>query len=146
MLTGHLQSGLPGGWRRSHRLNHYFEDTTNEFTYETATEISRLHSDGRLFLLTNAEDDYLSFANFNYFSPDVEEAWLSEVTPQSLAELPSDGDVLFIATPEHLDDLRKIVALIPGGTWNEAQRRFQPIYALYYSYKLKQADLQAFTP
>jgi 4-amino-4-deoxy-L-arabinose transferase-like glycosyltransferase len=133
-------------YQYEYRLNHYFEDSTNEFTYETAVEISPLHSDGRLYLLTNPVDDYLSFANFNYFSPDVEKAWLSEVSSQTLAGLRMDRDALFIATPDHVDDLRKIAALIPGGTWHEVQRRFQPNYALYYSYKLTQADLQAFTP
>lgn len=133
-------------YQYEYRLNHYFEDPTNEFTYETADEISQLHNDGRLYLLTDPEDDYLSFANFNYFSPDVEKAWLSEVTSQVLADLPMDKDVLFIATPNHVEDLGKIAALIPGGTWTEAQRRFQPTYALYYSYKLTQADIQAFTP
>jgi 4-amino-4-deoxy-L-arabinose transferase-like glycosyltransferase len=133
-------------YQYEYRLNHYFEDSTNEFTYETAAEISQLHSDGRLYLLTDPESDYLSFANFNYFSPDVEKAWLSEVTSQTLADLPMDKDALFIATPDHVDDLREIAAFIPGGTWNEVQRRFQPSYALYYSYKLTQTDLQAFNP
>jgi 4-amino-4-deoxy-L-arabinose transferase-like glycosyltransferase len=132
-------------YQYEYRLNHYFEDTTNEFTYETAAEISQLHSDGRLYLLADPQTNYLSFANFNYFSPDVEKTPLDEVTPQILADLPTDKDALFIATPDHVDDLRKIAAFIPGGTWNEVLRRFQPTYALYYSYKLAQADLQAFT-
>jgi hypothetical protein len=132
-------------YQYEYRLNHYFEDPTNEFTYETAAEISQLHNDDRLYLLADPQDGYLSFANLNYFSPHVKKASLNEVTPQSLAELPRDGDILFIATPDYVEDLRKIADLIPGGTWNEAQRRFQPIYALYYSYKLKRADLQAFT-
>jgi len=132
-------------YQYEYRLNHYFEDATNEFTYETAAEISQLHSDGRLYLLTNPQHHYLLFANFNYFSPEVEKAPLDEVTPQILADLPMDKDALFIATPDYVDDLRRIAAFIPGGTWNEVQRRFQPTYALYYSYKLTQADLQAFT-
>jgi 4-amino-4-deoxy-L-arabinose transferase-like glycosyltransferase len=132
-------------YQYEYRLNHYFEDATNEFTYETATEISQLYSDGRLYLLTNPQNDYLTYANFNYFSPDVEKAPLHEVTPQTLADLPTDKDALFIATPDHVDELRQIAAIIPGGTWNTVQRRFQPTYALYYSYKLTQSDLQAFT-
>jgi hypothetical protein len=132
-------------YQYEYRLNHYFEDATNEFTYETATEISQLHSDGRLYLLADPLENYLSYANFNYLSPDVKKVALNEVTLQSLAELPRDEDALFIATPDRADDLRKIATLIPGGTWNEVQRRFQPIYALYYSYKIQPANLlQAF--
>lgn len=129
-----------------YRVGHYFEDPTNEFTYETAPAISQLHTSGRLYLMVDPLDDYLSFANFNYFSPDVEKAYMNEVTPQSLASLPKDKDVLFIAIPKYLADLRKIASLLPAGQWDEVHRRYQPVYMLYYSYKIKKGDLQAFNP
>jgi 4-amino-4-deoxy-L-arabinose transferase-like glycosyltransferase len=126
-----------------YRVGHYFEDPTEEFTYETAAAVSQLHGNGDLYLLVNPQVDYLSFANFSYFSPDVKKGYLFEVSPESLGSLPKDRDALFIALPDHLEDLKKIVVLLPGGEWNEIQRRFQPLYVLYYSYKLKQSNLQA---
>lgn len=129
-----------------YRINHYFEEEANELTYETAVSIAQLHAEGRLYLMTNPKDDYLSFANFNFFSPDVEKAYMNEVTRESLAGLPKDKDILFIATPDQLENLKKVASLIMGGEWKDVPRRYQPAYMLYYSYKIKQSDLQAFKP
>jgi hypothetical protein len=129
-----------------YQVGHFFEDPTNEFTYESASIISPLHDTSRLYLIVEPSVPYLSFPNFDYFSPDVEKAYFEQVTPQSLADLPKDKDALFIATPGRLTDLKKLADLIPGGEWSEVPRRYQPANMLYYSYKIKQSDLQAFKP
>jgi predicted membrane-bound mannosyltransferase len=129
-----------------YRVEHFFENPTNEFTYETAAIISPLHNTGRLYIMAEPGAPFLSFSNFDYFSPDVEKASLDEVTPQSLANLQKDKDVLFIARPTRLSDLQKLAVLIPGGEWSEVRRRYQPDKVLYYSYKIKKTDLQMFKP
>jgi hypothetical protein len=129
-----------------YRSEHYFEDPTNELTYETRTFISPLHDTGRFYLICDPSIPYLSFASFNFFSPDVEKAYLYEVTPQALAALPKDKDALFIATPDRKTEIEKISQLIPEGEWNEVKRRTQPTKILFYSYKIKQSSLQTFKP
>lgn len=129
-----------------YQVNHYFEDPTNELTYETRTFIAPLHTNGRFFLIAEPTVPYLSFTNFDFFSPDVEKAYFNEVTPQTLAALPNDKNALFIATSTREADLEKIAQLIPGGEWNEVRRRYQPEYVLFYSYKIDKQLLQSFKP
>jgi hypothetical protein len=129
-----------------YRAGHYFEDPANEFTYETASIISPLHDSGRLYLLTDPGVPYLSFANFSYLSPDVDKAYLDDPSAESLADLPTDKDILFIATPGRFVDLQTLASLVPGGEWTEFQRRYQPGDMLYYSYKITQSDLQSLRP
>lgn len=129
-----------------YQMGHYFEDPTNEFTFETGAIISPLRNTGRLFLLAEPGVPYLSFASMDYFSPVVEKTYLENVTPQSLADLPKNKDALFIATPQRLADLKKLAALMPGGEWTEVPRRYQPSNMLYYGYKINQIDFQAYKP
>jgi hypothetical protein len=133
-------------YQDDYQSGHYFEDPTNELTYETAAIISPLHKTGRFYMMSEPGVPYLSFPNFDFFSPDVEKAYYDTVTPQTLAALPKDKDALFIATLGRVDDLKKLAQLIPRGEWREVQRRFQPPDMLYYSYKINQSDLQAFKP
>jgi 4-amino-4-deoxy-L-arabinose transferase-like glycosyltransferase len=129
-----------------YRSGHYFEDPTNEFTYETGALIAPLHTNGRFYLIAEPSVPYLSFANFNFFSPDVEKAYFNEVTPQALAALSKDKDALFIATAGRKTDIEQLALLLPGGEWNEVRRRTQPDQVLFYSYKVKQSNLQALKP
>ena len=129
-----------------YQVNHYFEDPTNELTYETRTFIAPLHTNGRFFLIGEPTVPYLSFMNFDFFSPDVEKAYFNEVTPQTLAALPNDKDALFIATSTRAADLEIIAQLIPGGEWNEVRRRYQPEDVLFYSYKIDKQLLQSYKP
>lgn len=128
-----------------YRAGRYFEDPTNEFTYEIRTLISPLHKDGQFYLICNPDIPYLTFANFNFFSPDVEKNYF-HVTRPALAALPKDKDALFVATADRKDEIEELVTLIPGGEWGETNRRNQPSQVLFYSYKIKQNRLQAFTP
>ncbi len=129
-----------------YRTGHFFEDPTNELTYETAAFISPLHNSGRFYLISEPDVPYLSFANFEYFSPDVEKNYLPSVSPQTLAALPTDKDILFIATPSRVEDISQIARLIPNGKWSEIRRRYQPENILFFSYKIDKQQLISFKP
>src|SRR5258706_3890220 len=129
-----------------YRVGHYAEDVTNELTYETRLYTAPLHTQGRLYLLSNPSDPYLSFPSFNFFAPDVEKFDFHTVTRETLAALPNDKDALFIATPEYKSDMENIARWVPGGEWNEFKRRYQPIFVLFYAYKITKEQLEGFKP
>jgi hypothetical protein len=130
-----------------YRIGHYYEDPTNELTYETSAYIAPLHTQGRMYLLSNPEGPpYLTFASFDYFSPDVEKLNLYNVTQKTLAGLPRDKDILFIALPDYKPSLELISQWVPDGKWTEFKRRYQPKYTLFYSYKITKEQLAAITP
>ncbi len=129
-----------------YRAGHFFEDPTNELSYETHTFIAPLRDEGRFYLLGTVDVPYLSFANFSYLAPDVQTDYLYEVTPQTLAALPNDKDILFIATADRKAELELLASLIPGGEWSEFNRRYQPEQLLFCSYQLEKELLQAFKP
>jgi 4-amino-4-deoxy-L-arabinose transferase-like glycosyltransferase len=157
-LPGRVASGLLLGfvlfvgyqntnfYFNDYRIGGYFEDPTNELTYETRTFISPLHTTGRFYLIAEPTVPYLLFANFNYFSPDVEKAYFNDVTLQTVAALPKDKDALFIATAGRQTDMELLRRLIPGGEWREVKRRNQPDKLLFSVYKVKQSDIQAIKP
>jgi hypothetical protein len=62
-----------------------------------------------MYLICDPATPYLSFASFNYFSPDVEKNKLSDITQKTLARLPRDKDMLFIALPNYKPSLELIV-------------------------------------
>ena len=128
-----------------YRIGHYYEDPTNELTYETRTYIAPLHSKGRMYLVGNPDEPYLTFESFNYFSPDVEKLRFDKVTKEAIARLPKDKDILFIALPDYKSNLELISQWLPGGEWNAFPRRYQPDDMLFYSYKLTKEQLAAFT-
>lgn len=128
-----------------YRTGHYFEDLSNEVTYESHTPIAALGNTGRLYLI-GGPMTYTVFGNFDYFSPTVEKMDLETITPESIAALPKDKAALFLAVPFREDDLRKIASWIPGGQWSAENRRNQPDQPLFFSYKVSEAQLQAFQP
>ncbi len=129
-----------------YRIGHYYEDPTNELTYETAAFISPLHEDGYMYLIANPDEPYLIFESFNYFSPDVEKYAVKELTKNDLANFPEDKDVLFIALPDYKSKLELISMWIPGSKLVEFTRRYQPEFVLFYSYKITKEQLAAFKP
>jgi hypothetical protein len=129
-----------------YRSGHYFEDITNEFSYETRRQIAPLHNTGRLYLMAEPHIPYLVFANLKFFSPDVEKTYFNDVTPQTLAALPDEKDALFIASPSRENDIRTIASLIPGGDWEEFRRVEHPDEILFFSYKIDKNQLKNFTP
>jgi hypothetical protein len=129
-----------------YRSGHYFEDITNEFSYETRRQITPLHNSGRLFLMAEPHIPYLAFANLKFFSPDVEKAYLNDVTPQALAGLPNEKDALFIASSSRENEIRSIASLIPGGDWEEFHRIEHPEDILFFSYKIDKDLLKNFIP
>jgi hypothetical protein len=126
---------------QDYKTGHYFEDPTNEFTFETRTEITPLHTTGRLFLLSTPGEPFLTFANFEYFSPDVEKFYMDEVTPEYISSLPNDKDALFIATADRQPDLIYLTKVFPGGELKEFKRRYQPDKLLFLSYMVKKSQL-----
>lgn len=129
-----------------YRIGHYYEDPVNELTYETRTFIAPLHTQGRMYLIANPDQPYLTFESFNYFSPDVEKDEFNEVTKEALANLPKDKDILFLALPNYQSNLKLISQWVPGGKWTEFPRRYQPDYMLFYTYKITKEQLAAFRP
>lgn len=89
---------------------------------------------------------YLAFANLKFFSPDVEKAYLNDVTPQALAGLPNEKDALFIASSSRENEIRSIASLIPGGDWEEFHRIEHPEDILFFSYKIDKDLLKNFIP
>lgn len=128
-----------------YRASHLFEDLSNEITYESRTLIRSLEGQGRL-LLIGAPMTRIFFGNFDYFNPDVEKHDFNEVTPEALARLPKDQDVLFLAIPYRESDLHLIAEWLPGGTWIAERRRNQPDYPLYFAYKVSKEQLQSYQP
>lgn len=120
-----------------YRNGHYFEDPTNEFTYETRTLIAPLHTSGILYLLTDPGIPYLSFANPDYFAPDVAKHYLNNIDFPTLVSLPAEKDLLFIASPARRSDLEYVAQVLPGGNWQSFNRRFQTDQLLFYCYKVE---------
>jgi 4-amino-4-deoxy-L-arabinose transferase-like glycosyltransferase len=141
-LTGYTNIRF---YHYEYRIGHYFEDPSNEFSYEAATAISRLQDLDHLYLIVDPAINYLEFASFNYFSPNIEKSYF-EVSLQSLIGLPRNQNILFIATPDRLDDLQKITFWIPVGEWTRIERRYQPGAILYYSYYIRQRNFQGSKP
>jgi hypothetical protein len=129
-----------------YRVGNYFEDPTDEFTYETRLVTAPLHNQGRAYLVTDPGVPYLSFASLNYFSPDVEKSYFYLVTPQELASLPKDRDALFVATASHNLEIDQLAALIPGGERTTIYRKYHPDQVLYISYKITRQSLQGYQP
>lgn len=128
-----------------YRAGHYFEDLSNEITYESRVLIRSLEGQGRMWLI-GAPMTMVHFGNFGYFNPDVEKYDFNEITPEALANLPKDQDALFLAIPYREPDLRRIAEWLPGGEWIAENRRNQPEYPLYFAYKVSKERLQSFQP
>jgi hypothetical protein len=129
-----------------YRFGNYFEDPTDEFTYETRLVTAQLHNQGRVYLVTDPGVPYLSFASLNYFAPDVEKSYFYEVTPQALASLPKDRDALFIATDSRNTEIDHLASIIPGGERTTFYRIYHPDQVLFTSYKITRQSLQDYQP
>ena len=112
---------------------HYFEDHSNELTYEASRYADSLGSDYQMFLI-GAPTVLTIFGNFGYLARDNHPRDLNEVTPETVAALPRQGGAFFVAFPTRQQDLQKVADLIPGGTWLETPRRYRPGEVLYYAY------------
>jgi hypothetical protein len=124
---------------------HYFEDLSNEITYESRIYYAPLGDQGRFYLIGDPMT-FIVFGNFDFFAPDVEKYNFNEITPESLAALPKDKDALFLAIPYREPDLQKIVQWLPGGQWIAENRRYQPQEPLFFAYKVSKEQLQNFQP
>jgi hypothetical protein len=129
-----------------YRAGHYYEDPTNELTYETGALLAPLHTEGVMYLVDEPDNPYLTFGSFHYFSPDVAKYDLDLTTMEDLWNLPTDKDILFLALPNHRVELERIANWAPGGQWTTFPRRYQPKQVLFYSYKITKEQLAAVTP
>ncbi len=128
-----------------YRAYHYFEDLSNEITYESRWLIRSLKGQGQLWLIGEPMTK-VDFGNFGYFNPDVEKYDFNTITPEAIASLPKDQDALFLAIPYREPDLRQIAEWLPGGEWMAENRRNQPEYPLYFAYRVSKEQLQSFQP
>src|SRR5579859_1006275 len=72
-----------------YRTGHYFEDPSNEFSYEVGVKSESLGPTYRVFLL-GAPSVYSDFADFGYLAPNIEIIDYNTVTPDTFAALPRD--------------------------------------------------------
>lgn len=119
-----------------YRGGHYFEDASNDFSYEVASLAGALGAGYRVYLL-GAPSVYAVFGDFHYLAPEVEVVDFNQVTAASVASLPRDRDAFFVAVPSRLEDLRRVARWLPGGEWREVTRRYQAPQMLYFSYRLE---------
>ena len=129
-----------------YRVEHFYEDPTNELSYETRTYISPLHPDGEAYIIGNPDHPFLTFESFHFFSPEVKKSTINGITYETLLLLPKDKDFLFIAVPDYVHELEVVRQYIPGGEWTAFKRRYQPEHVLFYSYKITKEQLAALTP
>ena len=113
---------------------HYFEDKSNEISYEASRYAASLGQPYRMYLM--GAPVTVDFGNFKYLLPDMEMADFNTVTPESLAALPRDGGAFFVALPSRQADLEAVARQIPGGRWMQIPRRYQPAEMLYLGYVL----------
>lgn len=128
-----------------YRNGNYFEDTSNEITYESRTYISQLSGNGNFYLIGEPME-FVVFGNFDYFSPDVKKENFNDVSMVSLGKIAHDKDALFLAIPVRKSDLENIRQWIPGGQWIEVKRRYHPEETLFYGYKINRSSLEKFKP
>jgi hypothetical protein len=116
-----------------YRWGHYFEDPSNDFSYEVAVKAASLGTDYRTFLLGDPSV-YAEFGDFMYLAHYVHVADFNTVTTETLSALPHDSGAFFVAVPSRVDDLRLIQTWVPGGTWQAVPRRYQPSQTAYFAY------------
>ncbi len=116
-----------------YRQGHYFEDPSNEFSYEVAVVAAQRGPDTRVFLLGDPSV-YASFGDFLYLADGVEVTDYNTVTLETLADLPHDKAALFVAVPSRIEDLRLLTQWLPGGEWREVPRRYYPADLAYVVY------------
>jgi hypothetical protein len=118
-----------------YRAGHYFEDPTNEFSYEVAQVARALGPDYRVYLL-GAPSVYAVFGDFAYLAPEVEVVDFNDVTPEIVAALPRDKSAFFVAVPSRLEDAQRVAAWLPGGEWQAVTRRYLGPEISYFAYQL----------
>ncbi|MGC1379143.1 MAG: hypothetical protein WA821_23135, partial [Anaerolineales bacterium] len=88
----------------------------------------------RLFLIGES-DLFAIFADFHYLAPDTDIQDFNTVNQETIASLPRDRGILFVAIPSKLEELKKVLQQLPGGTWMAVPFTTHEGIA-YYSYLL----------
>jgi hypothetical protein len=123
-----------------YRIHNYYEDHTNEITYEAGQYAAALGPTYRMFLIGNGSPQVLdNFADFHYLAPDAHTLNFNDVNATTLAALPRNVGAFFVAVPSKLPDLQVVSQTIPGGHWFQVQRRFHPAQVSYYGYVVSPA-------
>jgi hypothetical protein len=123
-----------------YRTGHYFEDPSNDFSYEVADYASTLGPDYRMYLL-GAPSVYSVFGDFAYLAPEVEVVDFNDVTPATVEALPRDKHAFFVAVPSRVEDLQHVAQWLPGGEWQAVARRYQAPEMVYFAYLLPREAL-----
>jgi 4-amino-4-deoxy-L-arabinose transferase-like glycosyltransferase len=116
-----------------------FNQATEEFEFEVSQYVRTLGLDNRLYLLVELPLESAYFPAHDYLIPEIQTQDLKTVTPETLAELPRDLGLVFVAIPSREAELEELAALLPGGVWREVPRQPIPDQAdttLYFSYQL----------
>ncbi len=123
-----------------YRIHNYYEDHTNEITYEAGQYAAALGPAYRMFLIGNGSPQVLdNFADFHYLAPDAHTLNFNDVNADTLAALPRNVGAFFVAVPSKLPELQLVSQTIPGGHWFQVQRRFHPKQVSYYGYVVSPA-------
>jgi hypothetical protein len=123
-----------------YRIHNYYEDHTNEITYESGQYAAALGPNYRMFLIGNGSPQVLdNFADFHYLAPEAHTLNFNDVNDTTLAALPRNVGAFFVAVPSKLPDLQLVSRTIPGGHWFQVQRRFHPEQVSYYGYVVSPA-------
>jgi 4-amino-4-deoxy-L-arabinose transferase-like glycosyltransferase len=118
-----------------YRQGHFFEDASNEMSYESFHDTGSLGSDYSMYIIGYPRV-FVAFANFDYLTPDLAKQDFNDVTPESIAALPRDRGAFFLTIPERRADLQNLAQWVPGGQWIQVYRRNQPNEMLYYAYRV----------
>ena len=117
------------------RTGHYFEDPSNEFSYEVGSYAGKLGPGYRLLIL-GEPSIYSAFADFHFLTnttTNVED--FNGVTPEKIDALTHEKGIFFAAIPLQLPELRLVQQRLPGGQWIEVPRHTQEGMS-YYGYIL----------
>lgn len=115
---------------------HSFEDRTNELSYESRLHIAAAGPDGRVYIVGDPFA-YRMFASFDFFSPGIEKMDFNEIADATIDALPKSSNAVFLAIPERRADLERIMQKLPGGVFEQVQRKRQPDQPMYLVYTLR---------
>ena len=116
------------------RTGHYFENDGNEFSYEVGLRAGALGPNYRL-LLIGEPDIFSPFADFHYLAPGTDVEDFNTVNQETIANLPRDHGIFFVAIPPRIEDLKMVMQQLPGGTWMEVPHTTREGIS-YYAYIL----------
>jgi 4-amino-4-deoxy-L-arabinose transferase-like glycosyltransferase len=120
------------------RTDHHFEVEGNELSYEVGMRAHAL-GPGYQMLLIGEPMIFADFADFHYLTAqsnlEMDVQNFNSVTPETIANLPRERGIFFVAIPSRVEELKMVAQQLPGGQWEEAQHRTREGIS-YYDYIL----------